>query len=183
MNRDRLTQDQWLAKALEVIASGEAGATIGVRELAQRLGVSTGSFYWHFRGREDFLSSLVDYWGRHFTANVAKHLTELGGPAADRLLALMDILLEKEAARYDLAIRAWAVRDPIVARRVRIVDRQRLRVVRSLFEELGFSGTELEVRTSTFVIYHSMELSFQTRASKRERRRELLIRHAFFVKP
>jgi AcrR family transcriptional regulator len=183
MSRHRFTRDQWLATALEVIASGETGATLGVRELAQRLGVSTGSFYWHFRGREDFVSSLVDYWGKQFTSNVANHVTELGGPAADRLFALMELLLEKEFARYDLAIRAWAARDPIVARQVRLVDRKRLRVVRSLFEELGFSDTELEVRTSTFVIYHSMELSFQTRASKKERRRQLRARHAFFVKP
>ena len=42
--------------------------------LAAELGVTTGSFYWHFRGRDDFVASLVDYWGREFTARVIEDL-------------------------------------------------------------------------------------------------------------
>jgi len=50
-------------------------------------------------------------------------------------------LLEHDLAGYDVAVRAWAAREPAVARRVRRVDQQRFRVVRSLLEEMGFSGT------------------------------------------
>jgi hypothetical protein len=59
----------------------------------------------------------------------------------------------------------------------------RLGVVRSLFKEMGFSGKELEMRTSTFVVFHSLELGFLVQASKKERRRHLRARHAFFTKP
>jgi hypothetical protein len=95
----------------------------------------------------------------------------------------MEYLLEHDSARYDVAVRAWAAQEPAVARRVRRVDQQRIRAVRALFEEMGFSGQELEIRTSTFVVFHSMERGFLVHASKKERRRHLRARHAFFTKP
>jgi hypothetical protein len=48
---------------------------------------------------------------------------------------------------------------------------------------MGFSGTELEMRTSTFVVFQSLELGFLVKSSKKERRRHLRARHAFFTKP
>jgi AcrR family transcriptional regulator len=182
MRGKRLTREQWLSTALEVVAR-QGGAKLRIRDLVGRLGVSTGSFYWHFRGRDDFVASLVDYWGKEFTLRVAEHVANVEGDARQRLLELMGYLLEHDVPRYDVAFRAWAAQEPAVARRVRRVDQQRLRVVRSLFAEMGFSGTELEMRTSTFVVFHSLELGFPTRASKKERRRYLRARHAFFTKP
>ena len=93
----------------------------------------------------------------------------------------MELLFEKGFARYDVPIRAWAAQEPAVARRVRRADQQRLRFVGSLFAEMGFTGVELEVRTTTFVIFHSMEL--QTGGSMKTRRRLLRARHAFFTRP
>jgi AcrR family transcriptional regulator len=161
----------------------KGGAKLRVRDLVQNLGVSTGSFYWHFRSRDDFVAKLVDYWSREFTSRVAEHMANVEGDPRKRLLLLMEYLLEQDSARYDVAVRAWAAQEPAVARRVRRVDQQRIRVVRSLFEEMGFSGTELEMRTSTFVVFQSMELGFLVRASKKKRRRHLRARHAFFTKP
>jgi AcrR family transcriptional regulator len=179
---ERLTRERWLSAALEVVAR-QGGAKLRIRDLVQNLGVSTGSFYWHFRGRDDFVVNLVDYWGREFTSRVVEHMANVEGDARKRLLLLMEYLLERDLARYDVAVRAWAAQEPAVARQVRRVDQQRLRVVRALFKEMGFSGTELEMRTSTFAIFHSLELGFLARTSKKERRQHLRARHAFFTKP
>jgi AcrR family transcriptional regulator len=182
MSGERLTRERWLSAALEVVAR-KGGAKLRVRDLVQNLGVSTGSFYWHFRSRDNFVANLVDYWGREFTSRVAEHMANVEGDARKRLLVLMEYLLEHDSAHYDVAVRAWAAQEPAVARQVRRVDRLRFRVVRSLFEEMGFSGRELEMRTSTFVVFHSMERGYLVQASKKERRRHLRARHAFFTKP
>jgi AcrR family transcriptional regulator len=182
MSGERLTRERWLSAALEAVARN-GGARLRVRDLVQNLGVSTGSFYWHFRSRDDFVAKLVDYWGREVTSRVAEHMANVEGDPRKRLLLLMEYLLEQDSARYDVAVRAWAAQEPAVARRVRRVDQLRLRVVRSLFKEMGFSGKELEMRTSTFVVFHSLELGFLVQASKKERRRHLRARHAFFTKP
>jgi AcrR family transcriptional regulator len=182
MSGERLTRERWLSAALEIVAR-KGGAKLRVRDLVQNLGVSTGSFYWHFRSRDDFVAKLVDYWGREFTSRVAEHMANVEGDPRKRLLLMMEYLLEQDSARYDVAVRAWAAQEPAVARRVRRVDQLRLRVVRSLFKEMGFSGKELEMRTSTFVVFHSLELGFLVQASKKDRRRHLRARHAFFTKP
>ena len=182
MSGKRLTRERWLSAALEVVAQ-KGGAKLRVRDLVQNLGVSTGSFYWHFRSRDEFVAKLVDYWGREFTSRVVEHMADVEGDPRKRLLLLMEYLLEHDFAHYDVAIRAWAAQEPAVASRVRRVDQLRLGVVRSLFKEMGFSGKELEMRTSTFVVFHSLELGFLVHASKKERRRHLRARHTFFTKP
>lgn len=129
------------------------------------------------------MASLVDYWRKEFTSRVAEHVLAFEVDAPQRLLALMEYLLENDSARYDVAVRAWAAQEPAVKRRVRRADQERLGFVRALFEEMGFSGTELEMRTSTFAVFHSLELGFLVRTSKQQRRARLLARHAFFTKP
>ena len=182
MSGERLTRERWLSAALEIVAR-KGGARLRVRDLVQNLGVSTGSFYWHFRSRDEFVAKLVDYWCREYTTRVLEHVASVEGDARKRLLVLMEYLLEHDSAHYDVAVRAWAAQEPAVARQVRRVDRLRLRFVRSLFEEMGFSGRELEMRASTFVVFHSMERGFLVQARKEERRRHLRARHAFFTKP
>jgi AcrR family transcriptional regulator len=179
---ERLTREQWLSAALEIVVR-QGGAKLRIRDLVGRLGVSTGSFYWHFRSREDFVASLVDYWSKAFTSRVVEEMEGVEGDARQRLLKLMELLLEKRFARYDVAMRAWATQEPDVARIVRRADRQRLRFVGALFAEMGFTGEELEMRTSTFVIFHSMELGFSMAVSMKTRRRLLRARHAFFTRP
>ena len=78
-------------------------------------------------------------------------------------------------------IRTWAAQEPAVARMLRRADRERLRFVGSLFAEIGFTGLELEMRTTTFVVFHSME--FPTGGSMKTRRRLLRARHASYAVP
>ena len=182
MREEKLTREQWLSNALEVVAR-KGGAKLRIRDLVERLGVSTGSFYWHFQSRDDFVASLVDYWARAFTSRVVEEMGDVEGDGRQRLLRLMELLLEKDFARYDVAIRAWAAQEPGVARIVRRTDQQRLEFVGSLFAEMGFTGEELEMRTSTFVVFHSMDRGFSMGESMKARRKLLRTRHAFFTRP
>ena len=47
--------------ALEVLYSEGIGKVSIVR-IARDLGVTSGSFYWHFKDRSDLLRSLLDFW-------------------------------------------------------------------------------------------------------------------------
>ena len=49
----RLSRESWLQQALEILA--EDPQHLRVDEVARRLGVSKGSFYWHFKNRSDFV--------------------------------------------------------------------------------------------------------------------------------
>lgn len=177
----RLSRQEWLQRALDILAT-EGQAKLRVRELVDRMGVSTGSFYWHFKNRADFVTQLVDYWAEFSTQQIAVKMRSATGNATSRLLALMRAIEEGDLGKYDLPIRAWAAQEPAVAQTVRKVDRLRISIVRELFGEMGFSGRELEMRALTFAVYHSLEQGFQERPSKAKRKGLIELRHALFTR-
>jgi AcrR family transcriptional regulator len=65
----RLSRDEWLEQALEVTSRKPHGK-LRIHELVKHLGVTRGSFYWHFKDREDFVRSLGEYWDRWSTDQV-----------------------------------------------------------------------------------------------------------------
>jgi AcrR family transcriptional regulator len=57
----RLSAEDWALAALDVIA--ETGlASVAVEPLAKRLGVTKGSFYWHFPSRDALLVAALERW-------------------------------------------------------------------------------------------------------------------------
>jgi AcrR family transcriptional regulator len=67
--RARLSTQDWEHGALELIAEQGVGA-LAVEALARRLGVTKGSFYWHFRNREALLHAALERWEEHDEAVV-----------------------------------------------------------------------------------------------------------------
>ena len=182
IHHQRLSWDEWLGRALEALAN-EGGGVLTIDELVQRLGVSRGSFYWHFKDRADFVRKLVDYWSERFTRGVAQETNESEGSAKERLFSLMEPIVSDQLTRYDIAIRAWASHNQIAARGVKKVDEFRLSYVRSLFEEMGFKGEELNMRTRTFVVFYSLEPGLFVDISHKDQLKQLELRHALLTKP
>ncbi len=178
----RLTRNEWLSRALDVL-SKEGNAKLRIDILTKNLGVTKGSFYWHFKNRADFVKCLAEYWAKYSTVQVIEEINQSQDTASDNLLRLMDFLCRKDYGKYDISMRAWATQEPEVARIVKKVDKQRFTFVRSMFAELGFKGQELEMRTRTFVVFHSLELGSFARGTKKERLKLLKLRHAFFTRP
>ena len=54
--RRRLSRDDWVAEATEVLASHGLSA-VAVEPLAERLGVTKGSFYAHFANRDELVAA------------------------------------------------------------------------------------------------------------------------------
>ena len=176
----RLSRDDWLAAALEVLKSEGVG-NVSIVRIARDLGVTSGSFYWHFDGRNELLQSLLDFWVRTQTEAVFQ-MVDQGGPS-ERLLKLMEILTLGEEARYEVAVRAWAGFDKMAARVVRSTDKRRIEYLRSIFQDLGFSGNEAEMRARLFVYYQLAEPSVLWRESKSKQREIISLRHRLLTSP
>ena len=178
----RLSRKDWLALALDTV-SREGGSKLRVDHLVRSLGVTKGSFYWHFKDRDDFIRCLADHWARISTKVVRDEVSNIEGGAGDRLYRLMEIVTREDLGRYDMVMRSWATQEPAVATVVKEVDATRLDFVRSLFAELGFHGQQLESRTRIFACFLSLELGLFVRESKEERIEQLSSRHQFFIRP
>ena len=156
---------QWLRAGLEALRKGGVGA-VRVERLAGEVGVTKGSFYWHFRDRGALLDALLEFWSREMTDAEFERIGRLRGGLAARLVALAEDVLEKGMGRYDPAIRAWARNERKVAAAVAQVDRRRVRALSSLFEDEGFDPAEARTRARLFYTFLLGEP--QVRAPARE---------------
>jgi len=141
----RRTRIEWIAAALEAMADGGVDA-VRVERLAPTLGVSKGSFYWHFEDRNDLLTATVDQWEAGGTDRIIARAEAGGGDAAARILALGRLTADPKRMASELAIRDWARRDPAIAARVERVDDRRMQYLRALFTQLGAPTGEIEAR-------------------------------------
>ena len=179
--RKRLTREEWLSNALELL--GEQGdSRLRIETLTQLMGVTKGSFYWHFKNRKDFVVSLAEYWIDRSTTGVLGALLAMKASPEEKLLELARLIDEEEWTRYDLPIRAWATHQPEVMKILRRADTFRRDYIRSLFHEMGFEGDDLDTRTETFLVFYSSERSFPLRSSREKRARQKLIRHDILTK-
>jgi AcrR family transcriptional regulator len=141
----QLSRGDWVAAALEALAlHGIEG--VRVQTIAKQLGVTTGSFYWHFRNRRELLVAVVDFWEAAMTDSVMAGVRDAGGTPPERILALMEDVVLRRRNRYDPAMRSWAQSDPEAAERVRQVEARRRRYVEGLFRAAGFTKREAHVR-------------------------------------
>ncbi|TAL41222.1 MAG: TetR/AcrR family transcriptional regulator [Salinibacterium sp.] len=136
----RLTAEDWAEAALEALGEGGLSA-IAVEPLAARLGVTKGSFYWHFANREALVAAALALWEQRSTeAKIASLNAEPDPVARIRLLFSQAIEL---AGRDSAEINLRAASDnPLVQPLLRRVIQRRLWYTIDLFEQIGFSREE-----------------------------------------
>jgi AcrR family transcriptional regulator len=150
----RLSKEVWLDRALDLLKE-EGPSCLALRHLTKKLGVTTGSFYWHFKNIDDFVEQIMSYWEQEFTIKTAK-LTTLSGTPEQRLTTLSAVLINTSASRYDVSIRAWGNSNENVAAYVKKVDHYRTKVIRDIFSELGYSGNALSLRVQIYITFISL---------------------------
>ncbi len=107
----RKSRSDWLDDGLLVLAEqGEIGLVID--NLTKRLGVTKGSFYHHFRSREDYSIALLQHWEQQMTQQVIELNQEKNTPA-QKAGNLTQLTTRLENRELEVAIRAWALRDPM----------------------------------------------------------------------
>ncbi len=175
--RHSLTPETWIEAATGVLVD-QGIDHVRVDLLAQRLGVTRGSFYWHFKDREDLLRRVLQAWRETATENLTARLESAH---EDPMAQLRDVIslpfrgrAAARAARIELAIRAWARRDQMARFAVDEADASRIGYIAQVFSSLGF--TVMEARSRAFLLYsyvvsESLMPTLSTKAQKDEHRR------------
>ncbi|MFM6990264.1 MAG: TetR/AcrR family transcriptional regulator [Rhodoferax sp.] len=136
----RLNRDDWLDAAFAAVVEGGFDAA-RVLVLADRLGVTRGSFYWHFSDHAELISTLLARWHQRETDSGRGLESELSGTAQDDLEHVLDFALahmgaDLENMRFELALRGLGRRDPAVAGMLAQVDQTRLGLFEKCFLRL-----------------------------------------------
>lgn len=140
------SREMWLEAGLGRLGEGGRSA-VRVEVLAQRLGVTKGSFYGHFAGRGEFLEEMLETWERRSTTDVIRRVEERGGDARVKIRRAGALTFSTELLPVDLAVREWARSDPAVAERLRRVDNRRMDYLRHLFGAICSDPDEVEARS------------------------------------
>lgn len=127
---------------------GQQGAdAVKVEPLARVLGVTKGSFYWHFRDRDALMTAILEHWQSVATQAIIDRVDALGGTPAARLEALIESTSQsKRAARIEHAIRAWAAHDRQARAALQVIDAKREAYVRDLLIEQGVPALRATLR-------------------------------------
>jgi AcrR family transcriptional regulator len=173
--RTRLSRQDWVDSALEAIAEGGLAA-VAVVPLAERLGATKGSFYWHFPRREALIEAALAAWEQTTTSAVIAEIDAASQDPRQQLRLLFKRVTELAARdRIELALLATAdhrtVR-PVLDR----VTRRRIEFAAELFQRLGFPRADANRRAllaySTYLGYAQLvhatpQLLPQTQTARR----------------
>ena len=127
----RVTREAWLAAGLQLLKETGAGA-LTIDRLSDRLGVTKGSFYHHFSSREAYSEALLTHWEEQLTHRLIA-ASSAGASFSERDLTLTRLGEELFDPELEVAIRAWALRDPAVMDVQERVDQQRIGYLQELF--------------------------------------------------
>lgn len=123
---------------------GRVGALApSVEKLAEELGVTKGSFYWHFESRDELVQAALELWEKLATDAIIAELASIDDPRK-RLRGLLDqIFREPKHLAVEGVILACA-EDAKFGRFIRRVSRRRLQYVHDAYAELGLSKAQAE---------------------------------------
>src|SRR5262245_28498032 len=129
----RLDRDDWIYAARRALLKGGPDA-VRVEPLARTLRVSKGSFYWHFKNRQELLEYLLREWEEE-KGSIFALLTRSPQGLDDffRELARRATLSERGDSPSDAAVFAWAAVSPKVARRANAEEEARIRLLKKVF--------------------------------------------------
>jgi AcrR family transcriptional regulator len=139
----RLEKTDWLDFALGELAE-KGHEALKAQTLAAGLGVTRGSFYWHFEDLDAFKRDLIGHWTDQTTGELLNAVVR-DGDAQAQLIGLMSRAF-RSGASMERAVRSWATVDAYVAGLVAAVDWRRIRFAEQLLIALGVAAAEVGPR-------------------------------------
>lgn len=141
----RLTRQDWIDSGLRMLATDGASA-LKVGVMATALGVSRGSFYWHFADFAAYRAQLLHCWRERTVDQVIQEFDrDPTGP--DRLKRLIKRAFIGKRG-LDRAIRMWAADEPVVAAMVASVDAKRVAYMAKLLIAAGADPGQAQPRAA-----------------------------------
>jgi AcrR family transcriptional regulator len=133
--RVTLSAEDWEKQALDLIAE-QGVQSVAVEPLARRMGITKGSFYWHFSSREALLEQALKRWEEHDSRNLNKALGEIDHPR-DRLESFFRRVGREKLTHEVYSELCAAAGHPQVEPVLERVAQRRMAHLCAAFEELG----------------------------------------------
>jgi AcrR family transcriptional regulator len=140
---DQLSAKDWLDQGLKALA--QRGFTaLKAEPLAKAMGVSRGSFYWHFADIAAFHAAVLKHW-----REVAAEQVIAGLEASAKTVNPLELLLHGafgSKQTLEKAVRSWAAIDPKARTAVQAIDRRRIDYIDHMLRQAGVEAGAASAR-------------------------------------
>lgn len=138
------TKTDWEDAALGAIA-GRGLEALAIPELARSLGVTKGSFYWHFRGIQELVDASLRRW-EEIDQEALDEVRRIRDPRA-RLTALFLQSMEKRQA-HELFVTLSGSSSRDVAKTLRRLSERRVHFLVDAYRELGLALSDARAQAT-----------------------------------
>ncbi|MDO3646100.1 TetR/AcrR family transcriptional regulator [Nocardia mangyaensis] len=145
----RLSYDDWVDGALTLLAR-EGAAAVRIPRLCEALGVTKGSFYWHFDDIGRLEEAMADRWSTTQAQVIAELATVDSMPIEQRIEAMAAMLVDRNWL-VEATVREWSRTRPQVHNAVQELDRKIFDTIRAALAELGFDAETARLRAGAMV--------------------------------
>jgi AcrR family transcriptional regulator len=153
--RNSLSREDWI-EAARLVLIGSGVDDVKVDRLARQLNVTRGSFYWHFKHRNELLDALLSGWEIQNRTELAQIRQRTETESAGVIEAVSIWLSEDPAyPTFDMAIRFWARKSPEVARLVRQIDDEWIILLADIFEASG-DDRKMAIARARVIYFHQI---------------------------
>lgn len=168
-----LTAVSWLNAGLVALAEG-GPSMLKADVLSRRLGVSRGSFYWHFRDVAEFHDALLARWSELAVETpMALARAEAMEQPAEALANLVEQAMSAPI-RLEAAVSAWAVQSPSVQQAVRKINQRRIELLTDLLSAIGYQESVATARARLLCAAYLGRTHLETEEFGSEERDELI---------
>jgi len=136
----RLSAEAWAQAALDVIAE-QGVAAVAVEPLARRLGVTKGSFYWHFPSRDALLQAALERWEQVEQETVFGSVEQVPDPR-ERLRALFLVVAHQAKLHIIYSELLKALDHPTVKPVIERVSKRRLDYLTASMRQAGMGRSD-----------------------------------------
>jgi AcrR family transcriptional regulator len=140
---NQLSATDWLDQGLKTLAT-RGFTALKAEPLAKTMGVSRGSFYWHFADIGAFHAAILARWHEVAAEQIIANVE--AASKDENPLALLLRRVFGERLMLERAVRTWASVDPAARAAVQAIDRRRLGYVEGLLTQSGLSADVARAR-------------------------------------
>lgn len=174
--RKRYTRADWVEAAKRIfIDTGVEDVKVDV--IAKRMNITRGSFYWHFKSREDLLDALLEDWIERNQGEVEALRSKRNGAPTLADCIRVWVSMEDDVLTFDLAMRLWGRKIDKVAKATLRVDEAWVALLTDVFRRRGHPAKMAHGRARVMYFHQIGYYTLDLRESLESRIRNFPIYH------
>ncbi|MCD4721482.1 MAG: TetR/AcrR family transcriptional regulator [Desulfobacula sp.] len=139
----KLNKAAWFEQGFNILKTSGA-ADLTIENLTKSLNKTKGSFYHHFKNRDDFFKKILEFWEAKQTFDIIQ-IQKQEKTFKSINATLLKLSKENMDPDVEVAIRAWALRDPLVRIFQKRIDNQRMGFLQAMFSLMTDDHEQVEM--------------------------------------